>query len=86
MTDDLGGKIMTKFFGLRAKTYSYLIGLQQLKDFYKLHLIIYQILTLDTLLIFVKNVLENTIIFLVNDVTLALGNPLHFRKKIVERI
>ena len=24
MQDDLGGKIMTKFFGLRAKTYSYL--------------------------------------------------------------
>ena len=31
MTDDLVGKIMTKFFGLRAKTYSYLIGLQQLQ-------------------------------------------------------
>ena len=26
MTDGLGGKIMTKFFGLRAKTFSYLIG------------------------------------------------------------
>ena len=43
-------------------------------------------MTLKTLWIFTKNVLQNHILFLVSDATLASDNPLGFRKNILEKI
>ena len=51
------------------------------ENFNKLHIIIYQVLTLKTLVIFIKYVLQNLILFfLVTDATLASDNPSRFRK------
>ena len=54
--------------------------------FNKLDLIMHQILMLKTLLIFMKNLLQNYIFFLVIDATLASENPLDFRSNLSERI
>ena len=56
------------------------------ENFSKLYLIIHQIWTLKTLCVFTKNVLQNYILFLVIDVTLASNNPSRFRKNLLERI
>ena len=56
------------------------------ENFSKLYLIIHQICSLNTLCVFTKNVLQNYILFLVMDATLASNNPSRFRKNLLERI
>ena len=60
----------------------FLLGKLLIKEtFDKLHLIIHQTLTLKISFRSLKNVLQNHILFLVNDTTLPSDNPLRFRKK-----
>ena len=52
----------------------------------KSHLINHQILTFTLYESLQKSVLQNYILFLVIDTTLALDNPSRFRKNLLERI
>ena len=56
------------------------------KCFKKLQLIIYKILSLRTLWIFAKNVLQNLTLFYWLNASLTSDNPLCFRKILLERI
>ena len=56
------------------------------EGFSKVHIIIHQILTLEILWIFTKKCTAKPYSFVVIDTTLTPGNPLCFRKSILERI
>ena len=68
----------THFFNMKE--------LQTDKCFKKLQLIIYKILSLRTLWIFAKNVLQNLTLFYWLNTSLTSDNPLCFRKNLLERI
>ena len=70
-------KCYTKFYAFFITT------ITTNKGNYSSNLIIHQILTLSTLLIFTRKYTANHI---VNDATVASCNPLHFRNNLLERI
>ena len=59
---------------------------QTKESFNKSHLIIHQILTFKTLLIFIKNQLQNNFVFLVIDTTFASDKSSRFKKNLLEGI
>ena len=63
----------------------YYVKIQTNENFNKLHLIIHQILTLETMNLY-KKCTAKPYSFLVTDATLALDDPSRFRKNLLERI
>ena len=66
-------------------THILLWKIQTKENLNKLHLIIHQISTFKTSWIFIKSVLKNHIVLII-DTILAAGNPSRFRENLLERI